>query len=187
MSAQGCPLQLLLLLLIGESALDAHLRTTVTPHSTNYSLEGGPNTTALEHEVETPKLMMMHPMDYQAYKDAWYRSNAKVCWNRFVQQMANVSGMHLCEWSVISRPYTTLRHCLEDWADRLEYGYPNALAENYTVCSHRMYFLNCTLGRPLLLDPPENVLLTLIITPICLIPFLVTLVVLKSKDGEMQA
>lgn len=61
------------------------------------------------------------------------------------------------------------------------------MAENYILWSHRLYFLNCTLERPLLLDPPENILLTLIITPICLIPLLVTLVVLKSKDGEMQA
>ncbi|XP_048373931.1 receptor activity-modifying protein 2 [Sphaerodactylus townsendi] len=127
-------------------------------------------------------------MDYTGLlQDALYRINAEVCWDRFGQQMANVSAVHLCTWNIISRPYTTLRHCLEDWADRLEYGYPNALAEHYTIRSHHTYFLNCTLEHPLLLDPPENVLLTLIITPICLIPFLVTLVVLKSKDGEMQA
>lgn len=36
-------------------------------------------------------------------------------------------------------------------------------------------------------DPPEDVLLAMIITPICLIPFLVALVVWRSKDGKMQS
>ncbi|KAH0626999.1 hypothetical protein JD844_002350 [Phrynosoma platyrhinos] len=85
------------------------------------------------------------------------------------------------------RPYSGLRSCLEDQADRLNCSFPNAVAEEYIISSHRQYFLNCTQEHPLLLDPPENVLLPLIITPICLIPFLVTLVVLKSKDGETQA
>uniref|UniRef100_A0A8D2LQ77 Receptor activity modifying protein 2 n=2 Tax=Varanus komodoensis TaxID=61221 RepID=A0A8D2LQ77_VARKO len=101
--------------------------------------------------------------------------------------MANVSKVHWCEWRAVSRPYSELRRCLEDWADKLNVGYPNTLAENYIVYSHRLYFRNCTMEHPPLLDPPENVLLPLIITPICLIPFLVMLVVLKSKDGEMQS
>lgn len=92
----------------------------------------------------------------------------------------------LIVFHLLCRPYSILTYCLEDMADRLEYGYPSALSEHYIVCSHRLYFLNCTLARPLLLDPPENVLMMLILTPICLIPLLVTLVVWKSKDGEMQ-
>ncbi|KAL8175768.1 UNVERIFIED_CONTAM: hypothetical protein K2H54_007356, partial [Gekko kuhli] len=187
MSPPGWPFQrlllLLLLLLAGASVLGVHSGTTGTPH-----LEGGKsNATALELELENFKHMMKYPKAYPVFQEAMYQLQAKGCWDRFVQQMANVSTMLLCEWSVVSRPYATLTHCLEDGADKMEYGYPNALAEKYIAFSHRTYFLNCTLERPLLLDPPENVLLTLIITPICLIPLLVTLVVLKSKDGEMQA
>lgn len=101
--------------------------------------------------------------------------------------MANVRSTEWCQWRAIRRPYRNLRYCLEKPAEILNYGYPNALAEAYTVLSHHLYFINCTLEqKQLLLDPPENVLLTLIITPICLIPFLVTLVVWKSK-GEMQS
>ncbi|XP_054848745.1 receptor activity-modifying protein 2 [Eublepharis macularius] len=186
MNGQSLLLQLLLLVLIVVPALDARSGITATPHGAICSLEEEKSTAAPEHEVEIQK-NTTHFMNYRMLQDALYRIYAEVCWDRFVQQMANVSAMHWCEWSIISRPYTGLRYCLENRADELEYGFPNALAENYTVCSHRMYFLNCTLAHPLLLDPPENVLLTLIITPICLIPFLVTLVVLKSKDGEMQA
>ncbi|XP_015282088.1 PREDICTED: receptor activity-modifying protein 2 [Gekko japonicus] len=188
MSPPGWPFQRLLLLLVGASVLGAHSETTVTPHNASYSLEEDKsNATALELDVESYKHMMKFLKDYPMFQEALYRFRAKECWDRFVQQMANVSALLLCQWSVVSRPYAILTHCLEEWADNLEYGYPNALAEGYVVWGHRTYFLNCTLERPLLLDPPENVLLTLILTPICLIPLLVTLVVLKSKDGEMQA
>ncbi|XP_062972800.1 receptor activity-modifying protein 2 isoform X1 [Elgaria multicarinata webbii] len=166
MAGQCLSLQLLLLAFTAIG-LDAHSwTTTATPQNVNISLEEGNRT---------------------FYIHALYSVIAENCWRFFVHQMGNVSKVHWCEWRAISRPYSELRRCLEEWADNLSYGFPNALADNYTVFSHRMYFLNCTEEYPLLMDPPENVLLPLIITPICLIPFLVTLVVLKSKDGEMQS
>lgn len=101
----------------------------------------------------------------------------------------------LCLWCPIPcrcprslpRPYSVLRECLEYWAERLNYSYPNALAEQYILQSHHLYFHNCTLEHPVYFDPPEDVLLALIIAPICLIPFLVTLVIWRSKDGKAQA
>uniref|UniRef100_A0A8C5SSR8 Receptor activity modifying protein 2 n=1 Tax=Laticauda laticaudata TaxID=8630 RepID=A0A8C5SSR8_LATLA len=84
------------------------------------------------------------------------------------------------------RPYSHLRKCLENEADKLDLNYPNSMAEEYIIISHHNYFFNCTLQNQPLQDPPENILLALIMTPICIIPFLVALVVLKSKDGEMQ-
>uniref|UniRef100_A0A670K2Z4 Receptor activity modifying protein 2 n=1 Tax=Podarcis muralis TaxID=64176 RepID=A0A670K2Z4_PODMU len=107
------------------------------------------------------------------------------CWRDFEKQMANITEEHWCEWMIIRRPYNELRECLERWAERLKYGYPNTLAHNYITYGHRVYFLNCSV-RNALQDPPDDILLPLILTPICLIPFLVTLVVLKSKDGEMK-
>lgn len=86
----------------------------------------------------------------------------------------------------LPRPYSLLQACLEDWADHLHYGYPNALAEQYIFRSHRRYFHNCTLQHQVF-DPPQDVLLPMIIAPICLIPFLVTLVIWRSKDGKAQA
>lgn len=86
-----------------------------------------------------------------------------------------------------SRPYSELQRCLEYYADRLNYTYPNALAEQYIFRSHHRYFHNCTLEHPEYFDPPEDVLLAMIIAPICLIPFLVTLVIWRSKDGKAQA
>lgn len=86
-----------------------------------------------------------------------------------------------------SRPYSALQRCLEDWAESFNYSYPNALAEQYIFQSHHRYFHNCTLEQPVYFDPPEDVLLAMIIAPICLIPFLVTLVIWRSKDGKAQA
>ncbi|KAM4884608.1 receptor activity-modifying protein 2 isoform 1-T3 [Sylvia borin] len=116
-----------------------------------------------------------------------YTDITQHCWDYFVDLMRNVTTQELCEWKVISKPYSELRDCLESWADRLKYSYPNALAEQYILESHHRYFHNCTLEHPVYFDPPEDVLLAMIIAPICLIPFLVTLVIWRSKDGKAQA
>ncbi|XP_071584812.1 receptor activity-modifying protein 2 isoform X1 [Heliangelus exortis] len=111
-----------------------------------------------------------------------YSNITQKCWEIFVDLMRNVTAPELCEWKVISRPYSLLQECLEYEADRLQYGYPNALAEQYIFQSHHRYFQNCTLEH--YFDPPEDVLLAMIIAPICLIPFLVTLVIWRSKDSK---
>ncbi|XP_063156513.1 receptor activity-modifying protein 2 [Candoia aspera] len=166
----GHALLLRLLLLVSTVAITLHAYsgTTVSPRSAVYSFENL-NLTLLE------------------YKDLIYQFHTKQCWDLFAERMANISKIHWCEWKSIHRPYSHLRKCLEGGADKLRLDYPNALAEKYIIFSHLNYFLNCTQQFRPLLDPPENVLLPLIITPICLIPFLVALVVLKSKDGEMRS
>uniref|UniRef100_A0A8C3SRR9 Receptor activity modifying protein 2 n=1 Tax=Chelydra serpentina TaxID=8475 RepID=A0A8C3SRR9_CHESE len=121
------------------------------------------------------------------FPDEKYNLIAYMCWANFSHWMMNVTRAQLCEWRVIGRPYSDLRHCLETFAEKQNYGYPNSIAEECIVQSHRTYFLNCTQEHPVFFDPPEDVLLILILTPICLIPFLVTLVVWRSKDGKMQS
>ncbi|NXB90721.1 RAMP2 protein, partial [Vidua chalybeata] len=116
-----------------------------------------------------------------------YTAITQQCWDYFVFLMGNVMTSELCEWKAISRPYSELQRCLEESAESLNYSYPNALAEQYIFQSHHRYFHNCTLEQPVYFDPPEDVLLAMIIAPICLIPFLVTLVIWRSKDGKAQA
>ncbi|CAI5789764.1 activity-modifying 2 [Podarcis lilfordi] len=172
MDGRCLPLLLLLVVFTVAVRLDAHNGTTEAPGNASVSLEGRPNATFLGPEM---KLSL----------DDVYSILVADCWRDFEKQMANITEEHWCEWMVIRRPYNELRECLEKWAERLKYGYPNTLAHNYITYGHRMYFLNCSV-RNALQDPPDDILLPLIITPICLIPFLVTLVVLKSKDGEMK-
>ncbi|NXI55980.1 RAMP2 protein, partial [Chloroceryle aenea] len=95
-----------------------------------------------------------------------YTNITQKCWEYFVDLMRNVTASELCEWKVISRPYSLLQACLEESADRLRYGSPNALAEQYIFQSHHRYFHNCTLEHRVYFDPPEDVLLAMIIAPI---------------------
>ena len=85
------------------------------------------------------------------------------------------------------RHYSDLQYCLENFAERFGLGFPNPLAERLILETHLIHFANCSLVQPTFSDPPEDVLLAMIIAPICLIPFLVTLVVWRSKDSDGQA
>nr|XP_060637263.1 receptor activity-modifying protein 2 [Anolis sagrei ordinatus] len=182
MEGQCLPLQLLLLVFTVTMGLDAYSGTVASPSNASLSLEGGPNFTASSYQGNVDRNATTIDLD------AIYYYFAEVCWVKFYRHMSNISKEHWCEWRAIGRPYSILRHCLETFADKWNYGFPNNLAEEYILLSHRLYFRNCTSElHPPLLDPSENILLPLIITPICLIPFLITLVVLKSKDGETQA
>ncbi|XP_077662388.1 receptor activity-modifying protein 2 [Eretmochelys imbricata] len=171
-----------LLLDMTAAALGSELHPAGTTTSgDNESLAELQNQTATEPEQPYKNLLL----DMTA--DEKYNLIAYMCWDNFSHWMMNITRAQLCEWRVISRPYSDLRHCLETFAEKQNYGYPNSIAEECIVQSHRTYFLNCTQEHPVFLDPPEDVLLALILAPICLIPFLVTLVVWRSKDGKMQS
>nr|XP_045014919.1 receptor activity-modifying protein 2 [Jaculus jaculus] len=114
-----------------------------------------------------------------------YEMNVLPCWDYYKHHMDSVEDW--CNWTAISRFYSDLQYCLEYKADQFGLGFPNPLAERIIFEAHLIHFANCSLVQPTFSDPPEDVLLAMIIAPICLIPFLVTLVVWRSKDGEAQA
>ncbi|XP_066222423.1 receptor activity-modifying protein 2 isoform X1 [Saccopteryx leptura] len=115
-----------------------------------------------------------------------YETIVQLCWRDYKDLMDSIRE-DWCDWTIISRPYSDLQYCLEQNADHFGLGFPNPLAEQIIFETHQTHFANCSLVQPTLSDPPEDVLLALIIAPICLIPFLVTLVVWRSKDSEAQA
>ncbi|CAH6776170.1 Ramp2 [Phodopus roborovskii] len=114
-----------------------------------------------------------------------YEINVLPCWYHYKSHMDSVKDW--CNWTLISRHYSDLQYCLEYHADRFGLGFPNPLAERIIFETHLIHFTNCSLVQPTFSDPPEDVLLAMIIAPICLIPFLVTLVVWRSKDSDAQA
>ncbi|NXI96968.1 RAMP2 protein, partial [Psophia crepitans] len=146
----------------------------------------GAEAESLGQNARTSPPVTMSNWTMAQFVEEMYTNIAQNCWEEFVELMRNVTASELCEWKVISRPYSFLQACLENSADRLHYGYPNALAEQYIFQSHHRYFHNCTPEHQVYFDPPEDVLLAMIIAPICLIPFLVTLVIWRSKDGKAQ-
>lgn len=114
-----------------------------------------------------------------------YGTNVQQCWHDYKVQMDSIKK-DWCDWALISRPYSFLRDCLEKGAEEFGLGFPNPWAEEIIFETHNIHFANCSLVQPTFSDPPEDVLLAMIIAPICLIPFLVTLVVWRSKDSEAQ-
>ncbi|XP_008066430.1 receptor activity-modifying protein 2 [Carlito syrichta] len=115
-----------------------------------------------------------------------YKTIVQVCWDDYKGQMDPIEK-DWCDWATISRPYSTLRDCLEQNAEDFGLGFPNPWAERIIFETHQIHFANCSLVQPTFSDPPEDVLLAMIIAPICLIPILITLVVWRSKDSEAQA
>ncbi|XP_035951340.1 receptor activity-modifying protein 2 isoform X1 [Halichoerus grypus] len=115
-----------------------------------------------------------------------YERTIQFCWQSYKEQMDSIPK-DWCDWAMISRPYSDLQYCLEHFAEVFHLGFPNPRAEEIIFETHQIHFANCSLVQPTLSDPPEDVLLAMIIAPICLIPFLVTLVVWRSKDSEAQA
>lgn len=113
-----------------------------------------------------------------------YKNHVQLCWQGYKEYMDSIEK-DWCDWAIISRPYSSLQNCLELNAERFDLGFPNPWAERIIFETHQLHFANCSV-QPTFSDPPEDVLLALIIAPICLIPFLVTLVVWRSKDSNAQ-
>nr|KAF6309254.1 receptor activity modifying protein 2 [Pipistrellus kuhlii] len=114
-----------------------------------------------------------------------YDESISSCWEDYQRTMDPIKE-DWCDWAVISSPYSDLQECLERGAEDFDLGFPNPWAEQLIFKTHQTHFANCTPDQTTFSDPPEDVLLAMIITPICLIPFLVTLVVWKSKDSEAR-
>ncbi|XP_073428407.1 receptor activity-modifying protein 2 isoform X2 [Dendrobates tinctorius] len=115
-----------------------------------------------------------------------YDKYVEECWESFHATMFNITQEHWCNWEYIFRIYSFLQLCLELSADRLCIAFPNELAHDTILKAHMYHFQNCSFLSEELMDPPENILLGLIFAPICIIPFLVTLVVYKSNTNRPQ-
>lgn len=66
--------------------------------------------------------------------------------------------------------------------DCLLIPWPNPFVEEIFVDIHTKFFRDCPTEE--LSDPPPAIVFALVITPICLIPVMVSLVVLKTKNGD---
>ncbi|XP_015217430.2 receptor activity-modifying protein 2 [Lepisosteus oculatus] len=109
------------------------------------------------------------------------------CWLPFHGDMSLMQKDSLCDWNKVIRSYNTLTICMQHVTEMLSCYYPNPKVQDFFLQIHSQYFQNCTEEEEeVFTDPPEAVVLTLIIVPVCLIPVLVTLVVWKSRIREQE-
>ncbi|CAL8265241.1 receptor activity-modifying protein 2 isoform X1 [Gadus morhua] len=87
-----------------------------------------------------------------------------------------------CVWSNVRSAYNNFTTCTEEIAECLLIPWPNPMVEEMFLQIHGTYFHDCPTEE--LSDPPPAVVLALVMTPICLIPVMVVLVVLKTKNGD---
>ncbi|XP_036945875.1 receptor activity-modifying protein 2 isoform X1 [Acanthopagrus latus] len=104
-----------------------------------------------------------------------------LCLSRFEEEMTSLRT-DWCTWSNVSGLYSNLSTCSEEISDCLLIPWPNPLVEQIFVDIHSKYFKDCPSEE--LSDPPPVIIFALVITPICLIPVMVSLVVLKTKNGD---
>ncbi|XP_060749150.1 receptor activity-modifying protein 2 isoform X2 [Tachysurus vachellii] len=107
------------------------------------------------------------------------------CQKTFQSEMESINATDWCMWDNVKSPYNKFTVCSEDIAECLALPWPNRLVEDMFVEIHASFFQDCPTET--LRDPPPNVIFALVMTPICLIPAMVVLVVLKTKNGDRRS
>ncbi|TTM85798.1 Receptor activity-modifying protein 2 [Bagarius yarrelli] len=107
------------------------------------------------------------------------------CQKTFQSEMESINASDWCMWDNVKSPYNKFTVCSEDIAECLALPWPNRLVEDMFVEIHSSFFQECPTET--LRDPPPNVIFALVMTPICLIPAMVVLVVLKTKNGDRRS
>ncbi|CAJ1076152.1 receptor activity-modifying protein 2 isoform X2 [Xyrichtys novacula] len=105
-----------------------------------------------------------------------------LCLRNFKEAMASLNSSDWCIWGNVRSMYSNLSLCTEEISDCLLIPWPNPLVEQTFVDIHSTFFKDCPTEE--LSDPPPAIIFALVITPICLIPVMVSLVVLKTKNGD---
>ncbi|XP_062388268.1 receptor activity-modifying protein 2 isoform X2 [Sardina pilchardus] len=104
------------------------------------------------------------------------------CYHHFLNDMGQFNTTDLCRWDIVQEPYNSFTECTELIADCLLIPWPNSFVEKVFVNIHSKFFQDCAVEE--LRDPPPSIVFALVMTPICLIPVMVILVVLKTKNGD---
>ncbi|XP_018597472.1 receptor activity-modifying protein 1-like [Scleropages formosus] len=105
------------------------------------------------------------------------------CLEKLLSTISALNATDLCTWEYIRRPYSSFSECTEEMANCLQIPWPNQLVEDTFVDIHATYFKACHSKE--FEDPPPGVIFALVITPICLIPAMVVLVVLKTNEKRL--
>ncbi|KAM4716600.1 receptor activity-modifying protein 2 isoform 2-T2 [Anableps anableps] len=105
-----------------------------------------------------------------------------ICQSVFNNSMNSLNTTDWCIWDKVSSLYSNFSICTEELSDCLLIPWPNSMVEELFVDIHSEFFKTCPTEE--FGDPPPAIIFALVITPICLIPVMVSLVVLKTKNGD---
>ncbi|KAL0984435.1 hypothetical protein UPYG_G00141450 [Umbra pygmaea] len=104
-----------------------------------------------------------------------------MCWKSFHIKMENISKDHWCNWGKVIRIYNDVSSCMEELTMYFSCYYPNQVAHDFFNTIHSQYFQGCLSEEDMFPDAPSDVVLTLTLIPVSLIPIMVFLVVWKNK------
>ncbi|XP_072225202.1 receptor activity-modifying protein 2 [Leuresthes tenuis] len=105
-----------------------------------------------------------------------------LCQSHFENAMTTLNNTDWCIWGNVNSLYSNLSICTEEISDCLLIPWPNPLVEQFFVDIHSRFFKECPTEE--FSDPPPPIVFALVFIPICLIPVMVSLVVLKTKNGD---
>ncbi|XP_018609336.1 receptor activity-modifying protein 3-like [Scleropages formosus] len=109
------------------------------------------------------------------------------CGDRFQRDMMQVDPHNWCNLTHFIRDYNVFSYCTEWSAEDIGCYWPNPLVENYIIRVHKLFFSNCTVEPILWVDPPDNMLALLILTPVLLTLVMTILVAWYSRRGDILA
>nr|XP_055048301.1 receptor activity-modifying protein 2 isoform X1 [Misgurnus anguillicaudatus] len=114
-----------------------------------------------------------------------YENLVDWCLYVFHKDMDSINSTDWCSLEKVKSAYNNFTLCTETIADCLLLPWPNQFVEGQFVAIHSNYFQTCPTEA--LRDPPPSIVLALVMTPICLIPVMVVLVVFKTKNGDRRS
>ncbi|XP_014842002.1 PREDICTED: uncharacterized protein LOC106929695 isoform X1 [Poecilia mexicana] len=166
------------------------LLTTTTVKTTGYN-----ETQTMDNKISG------HQLQFPCLNDPYCHSVCKICEDHpgkppmeclsylfddylhlFNNQMSSLNSTDWCVWDKVSSFYSDFSTYTENISDCLGIPWPNSLVEKLFVNIHAAYFKSCPTEE--FSDPPPGIVFALVITPICLIPVMVSLVVIKTKNGD---
>uniref|UniRef100_A0A8C4SK14 Receptor (G protein-coupled) activity modifying protein 2 n=1 Tax=Erpetoichthys calabaricus TaxID=27687 RepID=A0A8C4SK14_ERPCA len=103
------------------------------------------------------------------------------CQHSFNISMYSMDKESWCTWNRINSIYNQFTVCTEDVSSCFNIHWPNKIIEAFFIEIHQEYFRDCDFFREYK-DPPQEVMLALMLTPICIIPLMVGIVVWKTKN-----
>ncbi|XP_005300451.2 receptor activity-modifying protein 3 isoform X2 [Chrysemys picta bellii] len=107
------------------------------------------------------------------------------CGKSFEEMMKKVDSKKWCNLTEFIPYYDNFSLCTEREAIAARCFWPNRLAQGFIIGIHKQFFSNCTSEKGHWEDPPDEILITLILIPVFLMVTMISLVVWCSKRSDI--